>query len=861
MHIKLETSATSPGKHGFADSELPLDSAPQDINDIIKEDRFDVTLSVSKREVRTKTDGGKVIEFEQRTINTADETALVAILTSRNYSTNQWNGTCSNANYIGMTGVTLDFDDQLSLEGARQRFAPFNYILHTSSSHGVLKNGQVADRFRVILPYEPGGLRFCTIDQSYKVYDAILKLNPEADPGCKDPGRKYFPHTNELGAEFILEINNVGKYFDFDISGVPDKVVSTKVRTDYLPPAELNSKEELDRMMKFCPFMQWCQAEADNGLPEPLWYAMISNLCRFTGGRELIHKISAADPVAGRYDFDATVDKIRQAFENSGPIGYETIVRDGWPGVAPAAPLAPAGWAKLGRIVSRAPFGKDKILHIRYDDDLILRMDHQWRCIDAHQVKTQILDISKRFRAVCLFCDDDNANIRLGEFHFLEMWCDRCHRCHYEHPDSPYLFCHANDLARVETRGGTIASIEILDKANFRTNEEFDHIKRVVVNDNARRFLSSDFQIRKQGAPDAAEVEVKFNVQENAIDLYYPPIGIVRQDNSVINSFLEGMFGEHAEFIKNWMAVYAFTNYRRLAVIALGGDRFAGKGTFANLVGKIYPKLFGHWDGDVKQFNPEFTSKLLFVDENRNSDKPTQYTELKRITGSETIAINDKFKSLYYVPNNINLILATNDAKPVALKWGEEPRDEHVNNFFIYKCKSAGEVDNELGRKLEDCLGWYVRSELRERYDKIVSNPDPRNRYVIPTPITEYAKDLYLISKTSVEEEAEELAEVTVRGLVTSSVFGNKPYSPVEHKNSQYIMPSVLRRLIKSLGFSGSKNVRAYVDALVRAEVITAAGDLREDSKRLGHKILRDRDFYPETGPVIRDFMTVDDSR
>jgi hypothetical protein len=97
----------------------------------------------------------------------------------------------------------------------------------------------------------------------------------------------------------------------------------------------------------------------------------------------------------------------------------------------------------------------------------------------------------------------------------------------------------------------------------------------------------------------------------------------------------------------------------------------------------------GLWDGDVKPFNPQYTNKLLFVDENRNSHKPEQYAELKRITGSDKLPINKKYESEFNAPNNLNLIFATNDPKPIALKWGEGPRSEKVNNFFIHYCKEV----------------------------------------------------------------------------------------------------------------------------------------------------------------------------
>jgi hypothetical protein len=84
--------------------------------------------------------------------------------------------------------------------------------LHTSASHQVKE--PKGDRFRVILPFESGEPRFTTPEECRKVYRKLLGLYPKADGACVDPARKYFPHTDELGAEFILEVNNTGHYFD-----------------------------------------------------------------------------------------------------------------------------------------------------------------------------------------------------------------------------------------------------------------------------------------------------------------------------------------------------------------------------------------------------------------------------------------------------------------------------------------------------------------------------------------------------------------------------------------------------------------------------------------------------------------------
>jgi len=611
-------------------------------------------------------------------------------------------------------------------------------------------------------------------------------------------------------------------------------------------------------MLKFDQFIPWCQAQAGAGLPEPLWYAMISNLVRFEGGRELIHEISAKDPVAGRYNPAETEDKIAHALESSGPIGYDEIVRRGWVGAVPVSPLAPAGWAKLGRVYQREPFGEEQVLHIRYDDDLIVMLDGVWRISDLATLKHSLLRQHSKLRAVCPFCDYDSAEASRDQYQFTYIWCDKCKRRHFEHPEAPGLFAYKGELRRIEIRSDKYISPEIMKREHFRTAEEYDHVRRRVLNDPERSFCSDDFQIRRVGSTEFDKVSYDFLPAENAIVFKYPPLPVRVCDNAFIDAFLDGMFGEHADFIRDWMAVYANTNYVKLPVIALGGSRYAGKNTFAEMVGKIFPKLLGLWDGDVKQFNAQFTNKLLFVDENRNADKPVQYTELKRLTGNDKLPINQKYEPEYIAPNNLNIIIATNEAKPLYLKWGEEPRNEKVNNFFILQCKEVPEdkIDRDLKVKLEDRLGWYVRTELRSRYARLAQTFDPRNRYTLAAPITDFAKGLYASAKTSVEEEAEILAECIVRGVASLSSFGPN-FKPVKHpdpaEQDLYIAPRQLLSLISKLKVKASRDVKAYTNALVRMQVISPESDHRTRKVRLGHKILRARDSYPEDGAVIWD--------
>lgn len=88
-------------------------------------------------------------------------------------------------------------------------------------------------------------------------------------------------------------------------------------------PVQAPRSELFDMLFGKCPFLAHARTDAAH-LPEPEWYAAISNLVRFPGCVDLIHAMSAPYPGYSRAETDA---KILQALNASGPIGCETIRR------------------------------------------------------------------------------------------------------------------------------------------------------------------------------------------------------------------------------------------------------------------------------------------------------------------------------------------------------------------------------------------------------------------------------------------------------------------------------------------------------------------------------------------------------
>ncbi len=96
-------------------------------------------------------------------------------------------------------------------------------------------------------------------------------------------------------------------------------------------PAEHEVKEGSEQglacVLAGCAFLEYCRLSAA-GLSEHDWYAMITNLAPFEGGREAIHQLSAPYP---GYTAEATDKKIDHFLESkTGPITCKTIAEKGW---------------------------------------------------------------------------------------------------------------------------------------------------------------------------------------------------------------------------------------------------------------------------------------------------------------------------------------------------------------------------------------------------------------------------------------------------------------------------------------------------------------------------------------------------
>ena len=226
------------------------------------------------------------------------------------------------------------------------------------------------------------------------------------------------------------------------------------------------------------------------------------------------------------------------------------------------------------------------------------------------------------------------------------------------------------------------------------------------------------------------------------------------QDNNFIEDYLEKTFGQYKRFIKEWLAIYTYTNYTKLPTLVFNGKRGSGKNTFAEMVRAIYPTLTDYVKKLEGNFNSFGEKKLMIIGETAASGK-VQYQLLKSLSGDDMIQVNKKYVPEYQVQNNLNIILLSNEEIPVTVERDEIPRDEFNNQFFVYKfMQFKGPIDNKLKDKLFERIGYYIRMELKTVFESINSNGC---RYSIEVPITEEEKKLFENNITEVESEADKI--------------------------------------------------------------------------------------------------------
>ena len=142
------------------------------------------------------------------------------------------------------------------------------------------------------------GWRFDTVSDLARILRVPGTLNHKSSP----PGRVEVIEANLRRYPLAVFEQYAADSETFESSQIP-----FEPDPDRIGPAE--------RIISRCPFMQHCQEDAGS-LPEPEWYAMISNIALASDGIETVHILS--EPYLG-YTPGETERKIRRALEQKKP--------------------------------------------------------------------------------------------------------------------------------------------------------------------------------------------------------------------------------------------------------------------------------------------------------------------------------------------------------------------------------------------------------------------------------------------------------------------------------------------------------------------------------------------------------------
>lgn len=151
---------------------------------------------------------------------------IAKIITTKLWSPCVWSGRHRvQKDFLFADFCALDFDTgEYLLEQAIKEWSDSIHIIGITKSHGIEKNGIVADRFRLVTPFTQ---RIADIDQ-YKQNIAKHIRNYGADKACKGGAQFFYPCRE------IVSINKTG--FSLDVLAKRQRISKSHPRKLIVPP-------------------------------------------------------------------------------------------------------------------------------------------------------------------------------------------------------------------------------------------------------------------------------------------------------------------------------------------------------------------------------------------------------------------------------------------------------------------------------------------------------------------------------------------------------------------------------------------------------------------------------------------------
>ena len=131
------------------------------------------------------------------------------------------------------------------------------------------------------------------------------------------------------------------------------------------------------------------------------------------------------------------------------------------------------------------------------------------------------------------------------------------------------------------------------DRVFALTNaEENSYRKQVLMYLYKNKVLEGFRYIAYYGNASVTHDHYSFDRESGILNVYISALSENVQDNILIEDYLQDMFGVYKDFIKQYLAGYAYNNFEpRLPTLVLFGPRGTSKSTFSRLVANIFPSL------------------------------------------------------------------------------------------------------------------------------------------------------------------------------------------------------------------------------------------------------------------------------